>query len=62
MWGARFRSRPGVALVSAVARRTYFASGNNTRVVCGGGLVRESSHGGRVCRIGTCSTSCVTKS
>lgn len=57
--GGRFRGRPGVALVSAVARRPYFANGNNARVVCGGALVREASDGGRVCRIGTCSTSCV---
>jgi len=30
--------------------------------VCGGGLVREASVGGRVCREGTCSTSCVWES
>lgn len=32
-----------------MARRPYIAKENNARVVCGGGLVREASVGGRVC-------------
>lgn len=57
--GERFRDWPAEALVTVVARQPYVAKGNNARVVCGGGLVREGSVEGGVYRTGTCSVSCV---